>query len=140
MRFIGFLRWALFWSAVGGVGSAGAQAISPKSLGDDFGIVVNQTLTPGGQEFYRRFTDFWREKSDFESYTLVIVESPSRRYGNRIVVNFGQKSLFVGFLPIKNDAIRGLGGEAVEKVYAGIISLSIRMTGDRDPDLSDDEM
>ena len=115
----------------------------PASIGsrsDEFGIVVNQTFTLGGQEFYRRFTDFWREKSDFESYTLVITERPSRRFGNQVMVTFGQKVVFSGSLPVKADAIRAISGDAVERTYAVIISLSLKMTGDRDPDVGDDEM
>jgi len=107
---------------------------------DEFGIVVNQTFTQSGQEFYRRFTDFWREKSDFESYTLVVMERPSRRYGNQVIVSFGQKTVFSGVLPIKTDAVRTFSLDAVEKAYANIISLNIKMTGDRDPDLGDDDM
>jgi curli production assembly/transport component CsgE len=111
-----------------------------KQRPDEFGIVVNQTFTQGGQEFYRRFTDFWREKSDFESYTLVIIERPSRRYGNQVVITFGQRVVFSGALPVKTEAIRSLSGDAVEKAYANIIAMSLRMSGERDRDMADDEI
>ena len=122
----------LAWAQVDEPGAA--QNLS----GDDFGIVVNQTFTAAGQEFYRRFTDFWREKPDFENYTLVIVERPSQRFGNRITINFHQKSVFSSNIPNKVDAIRSLSSEAVEKAYANILSLSLRMTGDGDPDMGGD--
>ncbi len=107
---------------------------------DDFGIVVNQTFTSGGQEFYRRFTDYWREKPDFERHTLVIVERPSRRYGNQIMVNLGQRMVFFGSLPIKVDAIRTASAEAVEKAYANIIAATLRFGDSRDPDMGTEEL
>ena len=137
------MRWLSIlavWLLAASTARAQPATALARQRSDEFGIVVNQTFTQGGQEFYRRFSDFWREKSDFESYTLVIVERPSRRYGNQVAVSYGQKVVFAGSLPIKTDAIRALSGDAVEKAYANIISLSLRMTGDRDPDVGDDEM
>jgi hypothetical protein len=53
-----------------------AQAVPADDAGRrgiELGIIVNQTFNATGQEFYRRFTDFWREKPDFERYTLVVL-------------------------------------------------------------------
>ncbi|MFZ4651876.1 MAG: CsgE family curli-type amyloid fiber assembly protein [Rubrivivax sp.] len=106
----------------------------------DFGIVVNQTISAVGQEFYRRFTDVWREKPDFESYTLVVLERPSSRYGSRVVVSYGQTVVFSGNLPVKTDAIRALGAEAAEKAYAGVVAANLRMDGASDPDIGPHEI
>jgi curli production assembly/transport component CsgE len=106
----------------------------------DLGIVVNQTVTAAGQEFYRRFTDFWREKPDFESFTLVILERPSSRFGSRVVVSYGQTVVFTGNLPVKTDAIRALGAEAVERAHASVIAANLRMDGASDPDMGSNEI
>ena len=135
-----------------GLGMALCISTSPSSLaqavpaddagrrGIDFGIVVNQTFTATGQEFYRRFTDFWREKPDFESYTLVILERPSSRFGSRVVVSYGQTVVFTGNLPVKTDAIRALGAEASEKAYASVIAANLRIDGASDPDIGPNEI
>ena len=107
---------------------------------ETFGIVVNQTITMSGYEFYRSFTDYWREKPDYERHTLVIVERPSKRFGNQVLVHLGQKLLFNGALPMKMDAVRRYGGEAVEKAYANILSLALRRPGTREDDIADDEL
>jgi len=117
-------------------GKAWPQDEAAVSSTDSFGIVVNQTFTPGGMEFYRRYTDFWREKPDFEKYNLVILERPSRRFGNLIFVVQDQQVVFSGTLPIKLDAISALSLDAVEKVYANILSQSLQMTGGGDPDMA----
>jgi curli production assembly/transport component CsgE len=108
--------------------------------GIELGIVVNQTFSASGQEFYRRFTDFWREKPDFESFTLVIIERPSSRFGSRVVVSYGQTVVFTGNLPVKIDAIRALGAEAVERAHASVIAANLRMDGASDPDMGSNEI
>lgn len=126
--------------AAGACLAQNADGNSPRRRSDDLGIVINQTFTTGGQEFYRRFTDFWREKPDFESYTLLILERPSLRYGNRIIVSHGQTVVYTGNLPAKADAIRALSADAVEKAYANIIASSLRLNGAPDPDIGPDEI
>jgi curli production assembly/transport component CsgE len=108
--------------------------------GIELGIVVNQTFSASGQEFYRRFTDFWREKPDFESFTLVIIERPSSRFASRVVVTYGQTVVFTGNLPVKIDAIRALGAEAVERAHASVIAANLRMDGASDPDMGSNEI
>ncbi len=132
--------WLLLLSLLATVASAQNTAAPKKADPEDFGIVINQTLTLRGQEFYRRFTDFWRERSDFESYTLVIVELPNRRFGNRVVVYYKQGAVYVGNLPTRLDAIRDLSSEAAEKAYASIISLNLRVQGQTDPDMANEEL
>lgn len=111
--------------------------MAPKAAAvEDFGIVVNQTFTTSAQEFYRRFTDFWRERPDFEDYTLIITERPSLRDGNRITIIYEQQSVFTGNLPVKYDAVKALAADASEKVYANILSGRLSSAGRGDPDMA----
>ena len=111
------------------------QLAAPESSRDSFGIVVNQTFTPGGMEFYRRFTDYWREQPNYDQYNLVIIERPSRRYGNSIFVVQNQEIVFSGSLPIKADAISALSLDATQKVYAKIVRQVLGAFGAADPDM-----
>ncbi|MEI6026871.1 MAG: CsgE family curli-type amyloid fiber assembly protein [Betaproteobacteria bacterium] len=129
--------------ALGVSTSSLAQAVPADEAGRrgiELGIVVNQTFSASGQEFYRRFTDFWREKPDFESYTLVVLERPSSRFGSRVVVSYGQTVVFMGNLPVKTDAIRALGAEAVERAHASVVAANLRMDGASDPDMGPNEI
>ncbi len=90
-------------------------------------------------EFYRRFSDFWREKSDADRYTLTVLERPSRRFGNQVMVSLGQRPVYVGALPLKADAIRGASLEAVEQVYASAVASNLRFNDRADPDLGGEE-
>jgi len=120
-----------------------AQAVPADEAGRrgiELGIVVNQTFSAAGQEFYRRFTDFWRERPDFESFTLVILERTSPRFVGRVFVSYGQTVVFSGPLPVKIDAIRALSAEAAEKAYAGVVAAGLRTDGTPDPDIGPNEL
>ncbi len=106
---------------------------------DDIGLVVNQTYTAGGLEFFRRFSDFWREKSDTDRYTLTVLERPSRRFGNQVMVSLGQRPVYVAALPLKADAIRSASLEAVEQVYASAVASNLRFNDRQDPDMGREE-
>lgn len=107
---------------------------------DEFtGLIINQTLTPLGQEFYNRFVEFWREKPQYDSYSLVVSERHSKRYGSQISIIYRQRAVFSGNLPFKYGLIKVFSGDAVEKAYSNIISLSLRNTSERDPDIAEDE-
>ncbi len=101
-------------------------------------LIVNQTYTAGGLEFFRRFTDYWREKADGDRYTLVIIERPSRRYGNQVLVSLAQRAVFVAPLPLKFDAIRSTSLDAVEQVYSAAVASNLSFLDQADPDLGRD--
>jgi hypothetical protein len=87
------------------------------------GIVVNQTITPNGNEFYKEFTIRWSEKPESMQYSLYVGEKLSQRYGNQVGIFWGQKMVYAAPLPLKLDALRKLCEEAAEKVQAKILAL-----------------
>ena len=101
------------------------------------GLVVNQTLTNVGYDFYRIFSILWSEKSDTGNYSLSVQERLSKRYGNQVGIYLGQRRVFNTVLPQKYDGLRSLGEKAVEEVQANILAL--RMMSD-DEDILKDEL
>ena len=102
------------------------------------GIVVNQTITTNGYEFYRIFSILWSEKLESKDYSLDIRERLSKRYGNHIDVYLGQKRVYSTFLPLKYDGLQALCEKAVEETQTNIVTLSMQA-----PDATDivrDEM
>ena len=104
------------------------------------GIIVNATISAAGQEFFRDFTELWREKPDADTYNLSVMERPSRRFGNLIWVTFGEKRVYQGFLPVKLDRVRALCEQAVETTYANLITLGMMTSASSDPDVASDEI
>lgn len=117
-----------------------APPMAPRLPDGVAGLIVNVTMTANGQEFYRNFTEFWRDKPDGENYTLAIEERPSRRLGNQISVVYGQKQIFLSALPLKFELVRALSEQAADASYANIITLGMFAPSSRDPDLGVDEL
>ncbi len=118
---------------------AQSRGAAGSSFDGDINLIVNQTYTSGGLEFYRRFTDYWREKADGDRYSLLIIERPSRRYGNQVLVSLAQRPVFVAPLPMKVDAIRSMTLDAVEQVYASAVASNLRFLDQADPDMGRDD-
>lgn len=102
------------------------------------GIVVNQTITTNGYEFYRIFTLLWSEKPDSRNYSLHIQERLSKRYGNKVGVYWGQKLLYSAALPLKYDGLHALCEKAVEETEANI-AIQFMQTPD-ETDIAREEM
>jgi hypothetical protein len=98
------------------------------------GIVVNGTITPNGYEFYRLFTTLWSEKLESREYSLHIDELLSKRYGNKIVVYFGQKPVYSAALPLKYPDLKAMCEKAVEETQSNILA-SMLMLGVDDADI-----
>jgi hypothetical protein len=95
------------------------------------GLVVNQTLTNAGYDFYRIFSILWSEKADSGKYSLSVQERLSKRFGNQVGIFLGQRRVFFTPLPQRYDGLKSLGEKAVEEVQANILTLSI-MSDDED--------
>jgi len=89
------------------------------------GLVINQTLTGGGYEFYRVFSELWMLKPDSDNYSLSVVERP-QRYGNNFILIFlGQTRIYSGNVPRKYEQIRPLCEQAVDTALANIIAIAL---------------
>jgi len=103
------------------------------------GIVVNQTITPNGNEFYKIFTILWSEKPESTEYSLHIDERLSKRYGNKVGVYFGQKLVYSSALPLKYADLKTLCEKAVEETQANIVASMITQESD-DVDIVRDQI
>ena len=113
---------------------------SQKILNDPYtGIVVNQTITVAGQDFFQYFIAAWRDKDMVEKFEISISERPSARLGSQIWINYGQKRIFQTFLPAARAAIKPLSLAAADAVYEGIVQADVQRLMFRDPDLGPDE-
>jgi curli production assembly/transport component CsgE len=104
------------------------------------GLIVNQTITTGGYEFFRSFTEFWRQRPEAENYSLNIIERPSKRYGNQIWIFFGQTRVYAGIVPLKYDRIRTVSEEAVDATIANLVAMSLETPASGDPDVGKNEL
>ena len=98
------------------------------------GLVVNQTISTNGYEFYRMFYLLWSEKPDSLKYSLNVQEKLSKQRGNQVIVYLGQKVIFSGVLPLKYEQLKELSTKAAEETQANLVMLLLEPTKDADID------
>ncbi len=113
------------------------RQVQPEMYG---GIVVDNTITPAGQDFYQYFVAAWRDMALSERYAIAIHERPSARRGTQIWVEFAQRRVFQVALPSGRSAIRSLSEQAVELTAQKVADVDIERLLFRDPDMGADEI
>jgi hypothetical protein len=98
------------------------------------GLVVNQTISTNGYEFYRMFYLLWSEKPDSLKYSLNVQEKLSKQRGNQVIVYLGQKVIFSGVLPLKYEQLKELSTKAAEETQANLVMLLLEPSKDADID------
>lgn len=106
----------------------------------DAGVVVNQTITIVGQDFYQSFVTAWRDKPLSERYTVSVHERPSARLGSQVWVEYANRRVFQTFLPPARARLKESSLEAVEVAYQSIVEADVLNLLFRDPDLGPDEL
>jgi curli production assembly/transport component CsgE len=122
----------------GGTINGNSVRIVPEELYG--GMVVNQTITVIGRDFYDYFVAAWREFPMTERYVISIHEWPSARWGSRIRVEYAQRPVFQAFLQPVRARIKEISEQAAEKTYSNTIDTEVQRLLFRDPDLGVDEM
>lgn len=110
-----------------------------RQVDTDSGVVLNQTITVAGQNFYQYFVNSWRDKDGGERYTLVIHERPSARWGSEIWIEFAQRRIYRISLPPARTAIKSVSEEAADITYREVLQADVQRQLIRDEDLSGDE-
>ena len=105
------------------------------------GVVVNNTITFIGQEFYQTFVANWRDEPNVENFTVTVHERPSARWGSLIFIEYENRELFRAFLsPGRRDFVRQAAADAARFIYQRVVDLEVQRLLFRDPDLAQDEL
>jgi curli production assembly/transport component CsgE len=104
------------------------------------GIVINQTVTVAGQDFYQYFVASWRDKPNSERYSVSVHERPSARWGTQVWVEYQRKPVFRALLPTMRASVPSISARAVEISYQKIMDADVQRLLYRDQDLGPDEI
>jgi curli production assembly/transport component CsgE len=120
----------------------GQPARAERSLQRDpyGGVVINETVTVAGQDFYQQFVAAWRDRDLSDRFSIVIHERPSARLGSQIWVEAAQRRLFQAFLPTARAAVKTLSEQAVDVAYQQVTEAEVERLLFRDADLGADEL
>jgi len=88
------------------------------------GLVINQTITPQGREFYRAFVNAWSNQSGSTRYNVVVYERPAGRGANKVWVEYRNRKLYSTFVRMsKQSVLEGMGTYAAQAVRQGITAI-----------------
>jgi len=132
-----FLRGTVF-AQTSSFSATNLMSVNPYSEGLS-GVVVENTLTVAGNQFYRLFALAWREKPESEKYSLSVVESRGRQRISQITVYFENKNLHTVVLPTKFSAMQGLVDQSLDAVSTKLLELELD-SSENDPDLASNGM
>lgn len=103
------------------------------------GVVVANTFTSAGNQFYRLFALAWRDKPESEKYSISVVESRARQRFSLITIYFANKVLYNAVLPARFSALQALVDQSIDAVSSGLLTIELS-TSETDSDLAADEM
>ncbi len=104
------------------------------------GIVVDQTITVNGHEFYQQFVAAWRDNELSGRYAISVHEKPSARWGSQLWVAYAQKRVFQIFLPAVRANLKAVSEQAAREAYQNVVDLEVQRLLFSDADLGADEM
>ena len=115
-----------------------SPAVDARANGLDEGMVLGQTVTVAGQDFFQYFVALWRDKYISERVLITVRERPSARTGSVIWIEHEGQRLLQFALPAARGLIPGLSEQAAEQLWQRLTQAEIDAGLDNDKDLARD--
>ena len=81
------------------------------------GLVVDETTTKIGRDFYNIFFSYWEPPSNAENFTVLLSEKPLPRLGTIITIRINSLDVFQEFIQPRYDFIEERAIAGVQAVY-----------------------
>lgn len=121
-----------------------AQAATEEARGPSpelyAGVVLDQTVTVVGHDFYQYFAALWRDKETSERYAISVHERPSARLGSQLWIEYAQRRVFQIVLQATRANVKEIGREAADIAFQNVMDIEVQRLMSHDRDLAADEM
>lgn len=77
------------------------------------GLLVDDTKTKTGKDFYDLFYNNWEAPKDAKNYTITVSEKPFRLTSTLIVVSINDNPVYQSILQPRQDIVEGLSEDAI---------------------------
>lgn len=104
------------------------------------GVIVNRTVTVLGNDFYRYFATWWRQRDENNAYAISIHERPSARWGSEVWVEYRRNRIFHAFLPPARSRTKEISEYAADIAYRNITQNELQRALFESADLGPEEM
>lgn len=102
------------------------------------GLVINQTLTRFGHDFYTRFVTYWSDYQIVMPANLAIYERPSARWGSQIWIEYQGRRIFQQNLGPSTRVIDDIAKIAAARTFALMLQMQIDRNGNKNALEQDD--
>lgn len=104
------------------------------------GLLLDQTVTVLGHEFFSAYADAWRELDADQRYSVTVYEIPTARFGSTIRVQAQGRVVYQSLLKPNRDAARDTALAVAGDVFQGLIRAEAEQALFHDPDLGPEEL
>lgn len=104
------------------------------------GVVLDQTVTVVGHDFYQYFAAIWRDKETSERYAISVHERPSARLGSQLWVEYAQRRVFQVVLQATRANVKEICQEAADIAFQNVMDIEVQRLMSHDKDLAPDEI
>ena len=80
------------------------------------GLLLDQTKTRSGHDFFCRFSSCWENPDGTDSYNIVIMENASPQWGSMVGIKVNDMVVFQSLLKPRDADIRDTAAKAIERV------------------------
>lgn len=87
------------------------------------GLIIDQTQTRIGQEFYQNFVTFWEAPSGIKDYNILVTEMASPFWGSLIGIEVNDVVVYRGLLRPRSEEIEEAAKKEVESIKEYLYSL-----------------
>jgi curli production assembly/transport component CsgE len=102
------------------------------------GLIINQTLTRFGQDFYNQFVKHWNEYQIMIPANLAVYERPSARWGSQIWIEYRGRRIFQRNVGPSMRAIDELANQAAARTFNLMLQEQSLFNGGKDAIEADD--
>ncbi|KMY68945.1 hypothetical protein AAU61_05120 [Desulfocarbo indianensis] len=102
------------------------------------GLLLNHTITPMGQNFYKDFVAAWVPPADVTEFTIVITERFNPQWGSLVFITVDDDMVFQQFLSARNVVIEDVINQAVSEVHRHLFQREIIKRFQKSNDLEGD--
>lgn len=117
-------------------GVASAQPVDNRIEID--GLILNQTKTRTGHNFYRQFAALWEAPGGADGFNIVVIEIATPQWGSIIQIKVNDTAVFLNLLKPSDTAVSELAKNAVERVREYITTYVRDLEKYKDDDLAKD--
>jgi curli production assembly/transport component CsgE len=104
------------------------------------GLLLDQTVTVLGHEFFSAYADAWRELDADQRYSVTIDEIPTARFGSTMRVQAQGRVVYQSLLKPNREAARETALAVAGDVFQTLIRAEAEQALFHDPDLAPEEL